>query len=175
MGSLVVVGGLSCSVAYRILPRHPTHVPCIARWILNHWAPRAFPCLLIWGCFYPLWGPHCGPSPGTLVFVSPPLILPSLPPPFLAALLWELNSSPLWRNNQESHRRQSKEMGGHYSRSPRPLSQRPHENPSSFCTSFIHQALNSFDSAFRGHRDRSWGTLETTLGEVAARAPALSN
>lgn len=43
------------------------------------------------------------------------------------------------------------------------------------CTSFIHQALNSFASAFRGHQDRSWGTLETTLDEVAARALALSN
>lgn len=107
---------------------------------------------------------------------SSPLILPSVPPPFLAALLWELKSSLPWRNNQESHRPQSKEMGGPYSRGPRPLSQHPPENPSSpLYLFYISQALNSFDSAFRGHQDRSWGTLETTLDEVAARALALSN
>ena len=130
-GSLAVVGGLSCSVACGILPGHPTRVLWIARRILNHWAAREVPSLLIWGRFYPTWGAHCGCSPGALVSVFFPSNLPSVPPPFLAALLWELNSSPLWRNNQESHRPQSKEMGGPYSRGPRPLSQHPLENPSS--------------------------------------------
>ena len=77
---------------------------------------------------------HCGdPTVDALLepwsLSSAPLILPSLPPPLLAALLWELNSSPLWRNNQESHRPQSKEMGGHYSRGPRPLSQQRTQAP----------------------------------------------
>ena len=42
-GSVVVVHGLSCSVACGIFPdwdTSQTSVPCIARWILNHWATR---------------------------------------------------------------------------------------------------------------------------------------
>ena len=43
--SLVVVCGLSFSVACEIcyLTKDRTHVPCIASWILNHWATKEVP------------------------------------------------------------------------------------------------------------------------------------
>ena len=47
MRSVVVACGLSCPVARGILvPRQGierTHVPCIGRWILNHWTTREVP------------------------------------------------------------------------------------------------------------------------------------
>ena len=45
MGSVVAVLGLSCPAPCGILvpTRDRTHVPCIERWILNHWTTREVP------------------------------------------------------------------------------------------------------------------------------------
>ena len=44
-GSVIVVWGLSCSEAGGILvpTKDQTFIPCIARWILNHWTAREVP------------------------------------------------------------------------------------------------------------------------------------
>ena len=43
--SLIAAHGLSCPMAYRILVPWPgiDHIPCIGRWILNHWTIREVP------------------------------------------------------------------------------------------------------------------------------------
>ena len=40
-GSGVVEHELSCPAACEVFPRDQSHVPCIARWILNQWTTRA--------------------------------------------------------------------------------------------------------------------------------------
>ena len=55
LSSLIVVCWLGCSEAFEILTpptRDWTHVPCIGRWILNHWTIREVPsCSLLSTCY----------------------------------------------------------------------------------------------------------------------------
>ena len=62
VGSAVVMHGLSCSTARGIFStRDGTHVPCIGRWISNHWASREVLHSLLneqeSGCLLPCSGP----------------------------------------------------------------------------------------------------------------------
>ena len=71
-GSVVVVYGLSCPTCGSLLPNQESnYIPCIGRWILNHWSTREIPYPSFQGQVKHL--PHCffPDSPVELLFASP--------------------------------------------------------------------------------------------------------
>jgi len=49
--SVVVAHGLSCLAAFGVFPNQESiHIPCIGRWLPNHWTTREAPCLELLPC-----------------------------------------------------------------------------------------------------------------------------